>query len=252
MPNTPNYQLPYPLETDSADVPRDIQALAVKIDGVLPNVGFPTGGGLDWYATTPPAGFLLCDGSAISRTSFSALFGVLGTTWGAGDGTSTFNLPDTRGRVIVGYAPGGHADVASIAANDGAALASRRPRHGHTNGVTAGHNLSLPAHGHGVSDPGHGHGVNDPGHSHNFNASWHADGPNSGRLFPDTAGPAQGGLVIASGTGISVQAAGTGVGVGNPTSYPGITGGVQISGSIGVTGPVDSPSYVVAAKAVKT
>src|SRR5215471_11435190 len=144
---TPVYALPYPDPTDPADVPHDVQALANRLEVVLPTVGqagVPVGGGIDWYAASPPSGFLLCDGSAISRTTYAALFGILGTIWGPGDGSTTFNLPDTRGRVIVGFAPGGHADVATIGANDGAALASRRPRHGHTNGVTAGHTLSLP------------------------------------------------------------------------------------------------------------
>lgn len=46
--------------------------------------------------TTPPEGTLLCDGSAVSRDTYSDLFDVIGTTWGEGDGTSTFNLPDLR------------------------------------------------------------------------------------------------------------------------------------------------------------
>ena len=50
----------------------------------------------------PPTGFLLCDGSAISRVTFSALFAVLGTTYGAGDGSTTFNLPNLKGKVPVG------------------------------------------------------------------------------------------------------------------------------------------------------
>lgn len=52
--------------------------------------------------TIPPTGFLLCDGSAISRSTFSALFAVLGTTYGTGDGSTTFNLPNLKGRVPVG------------------------------------------------------------------------------------------------------------------------------------------------------
>lgn len=52
--------------------------------------------------TLPPTGFLLCDGSAISRATFSALFAVLGTSYGVGDGSTTFNLPDLKGRVPVG------------------------------------------------------------------------------------------------------------------------------------------------------
>jgi len=59
-----------------------------------------------WPAPTPPDGYLIRDGSAISRTAYSALFAVLGTTFGAGDGSTTFNLPDDRGRVIAGYKSG--------------------------------------------------------------------------------------------------------------------------------------------------
>ena len=225
-----------------------------RLNAVLPAPAqVPTGVMWDYAGTAAPSGWLLCDGSAISRTTYATLFSIIGTSYGPGDGSTTFNIPDSSGRVSVGV--GTHADVNTVGKNEGmATVANRRPKHNHTNGVTAGHNLSLPNHGHSVSDPGHGHGVNDPGHSHNFNASWHADGPNSGRLFPDTAGPAQGGLVIASGTGISVQAAGTGVGVGNPTSLPGINGGVTIAGTVGPAGTntVDSAPYLVCTKIIKT
>lgn len=51
---------------------------------------------------TPPNGWLLCDGSAISRTTYAKLFAVIGTTYGAGDGSTTFNLPNLKGRVPVG------------------------------------------------------------------------------------------------------------------------------------------------------
>jgi microcystin-dependent protein len=52
---------------------------------------------------TPPSGWLTCDGSAVSRTTYSALFTALGVTYGTGDGSTTFNVPDMRGRVIAGY-----------------------------------------------------------------------------------------------------------------------------------------------------
>lgn len=53
-----------------------------------------TGQIIDWPTATAPVGFLEADGSAISRDTYSALFAVIGTTFGAGDGTTTFNLPD--------------------------------------------------------------------------------------------------------------------------------------------------------------
>jgi len=51
--------------------------------------------------TTPGPGCLLADGSAVSRTTYAGLFAAIGTTFGDGDGTNTFNLPDCRGRVLV-------------------------------------------------------------------------------------------------------------------------------------------------------
>lgn len=53
-------------------------------------------------ATAAPAGWLACDASAVSRTTYAALFAAIGTTFGAGDGSTTFNVPDFRGRVPVG------------------------------------------------------------------------------------------------------------------------------------------------------
>jgi microcystin-dependent protein len=82
--------------------------------------------------STAPSGWLVCDGSAISRTTYSLLFAVVGTSYGAGDGSTTFNLPDLRGRTPVGYAAGGNADVATLGLNDGVALANRRPKHQHS------------------------------------------------------------------------------------------------------------------------
>lgn len=71
--------------------------------GVAPaTVTFPVGGMIDFAGTLAPSGWLLCYGQAISRTTYASLFGVLGTAWGIGNGSSTFNLPDTRGRTFIG------------------------------------------------------------------------------------------------------------------------------------------------------
>jgi microcystin-dependent protein len=59
-----------------------------------------------WTTTTAPTGFLLCQGQAVSRTTFATLFGVIGSTFGSGDGSTTFNVPDMRGRVAVGVGTG--------------------------------------------------------------------------------------------------------------------------------------------------
>lgn len=62
----------------------------------------PAGSMLQWPTATAPTGFLVCNGAAVSRTIYAALFAVVGTTFGAGDGTTTFNLPDFDNRFPVG------------------------------------------------------------------------------------------------------------------------------------------------------
>lgn len=57
---------------------------------------------MDFCGATPPDGWLICDGSAVSRATYARLFAVIGTTFGSGNGTTTFSLPDGRGRVIAG------------------------------------------------------------------------------------------------------------------------------------------------------
>lgn len=57
-------------------------------------------------ASVAPSGWLLCDGSAISRTTFAVLFNALGTTYGVGNGSTTFNIPDCRGRTLIGAGAG--------------------------------------------------------------------------------------------------------------------------------------------------
>jgi len=58
----------------------------------------PSGAMVDFAGTVAPAGWLMCDGSAVSRTVYASLFAAVGSSYGAGDGSTTFNLPDFRGR----------------------------------------------------------------------------------------------------------------------------------------------------------
>jgi len=64
--------------------------------------GIPTGAMIPFAGASAPTGWLLCDGSAVSRTTYATLFATLGTAYGVGDGSTTFNLPDMRGRVAAG------------------------------------------------------------------------------------------------------------------------------------------------------
>jgi len=76
-----------------------------KLDGPLG--GTPVGSIVAYGGTAAPTGWLLCDGSAVSRTIYDDLFAILGTTYGAGDGSTTFNLPDLRQRFPLGLATAG-------------------------------------------------------------------------------------------------------------------------------------------------
>lgn len=123
-------------KTDSTQLLQAIKTIAV-----------PTGR-VDMFAgASTPLGYLLCNGAAISRTTFAALFTAIGTVWGAGDGTTTFNVPDLRGRAPVGAGQGTGLTNRALAANGGA----------ETVALTAANN---GPHTHSIVDPGHFHGAN--------------------------------------------------------------------------------------------
>lgn len=74
-------------------------------------------GWIGWYPVeTPPEGTLVCNGGAVSRTAYAELFAVLGTKYGAGDGSTTFNLPDLRGQFVRGT--GGNAAALGVKQGD--------------------------------------------------------------------------------------------------------------------------------------
>jgi len=81
---------------------KDGAVTAAKLDSAAVSVLMPTGTVLSYAAAVAPLGYLVCDGAAISRTTYSSLFGIIGVTYGVGDGSTTFNIPDLRGRVIAG------------------------------------------------------------------------------------------------------------------------------------------------------
>lgn len=100
--------------------------------------------------STAPTGWLLCDGSAVSRTTFAGLFAVVGTTYGAGDGSTTFNLPDFRGRVAVGR-DAGQTEFDVLGESGGAKThtltTGQLPSHDHT---FSGTTNTTGAHTHGL------------------------------------------------------------------------------------------------------
>ena len=131
----------------------DIQAGAITYDKLaqsLINIICPVGMVVPFAGVSPAGFWRVCDGSAISRTTYSALFAQLGTYWGGGDGSTTFNLPNFVNRVPVGYGSGASWGFG-------------------TYGGESAHQLSIaemPGHDHGYSQTPHDHGT----HSHTYTA----------------------------------------------------------------------------------
>ena len=100
-------QITYADKTKLNDIPsipaenkiRDVDINEIKI---VVNENTPVGLISTYAGSTAPSGWLICDGSAISRTTYANLFSVIGTTFGSGDGSSTFNLPNLKGKIPVG------------------------------------------------------------------------------------------------------------------------------------------------------
>lgn len=93
----------------------------------------PSGVVTQFGGVLAPSGWLMCDGTPASRTVYASLFAAVGTVYGAGDGSTTFNLPDLQGRVPVGKGP--NASVSVLGGNDGQAAADRRPHHRTSNAL---------------------------------------------------------------------------------------------------------------------
>lgn len=114
----------------------------------LPVGGLPAGSIIQWSSNTAPANWLICDGSAVSRTVYSSLFAVIGTTYGTGDGSTTFNLPDLRGRVPVGKNAGTFSSLAGTGGEEAHTLTvNEMPSHNHgstySDGVTPKNSIWL-------------------------------------------------------------------------------------------------------------
>lgn len=86
----------------TAKVIDDLNTVVTELEGYQEALN-PTGAIVQFAGSTAPTGYLLCDGSAISRTTYATLFTAISTTYGVGNGSTTFNLPNLKGKVPVGY-----------------------------------------------------------------------------------------------------------------------------------------------------
>ena len=124
-------------------------ALAVEAGASVTGLStLPAGMVAPFAGATAPEGWLLCDGRAVSRTDYAALFAAIGTTYGAGDRRTTFNLPDLRGRAVAGKDDMGGRAAGRLTNRSGGVDGDRL---GAAGGAET-HTLSeaqLPSHGHG-------------------------------------------------------------------------------------------------------
>jgi microcystin-dependent protein len=110
-------------------------------------------------AATARDGFLLCDGSAVNRVQYKDLFQVIGATYGAGDGSTTFNVPDLRGRFPLGKAGTG---TGATLGSTGGAIDHTHTGPSHVHGLTAASTASAGAHDHGAATG------NESAHTHSL------------------------------------------------------------------------------------
>jgi len=120
-------------------------------------LAFPTGSMFPFAGATAPAvtiggvvAWLLCDGAAVSRTDFADLFAVLASTYGAGNGTTTFNVPDLRGRIPMGAGTGTGLNATGTGAPTGTAQTARTRGEwfGEETHLLTGAESGVPAHSH--------------------------------------------------------------------------------------------------------
>jgi microcystin-dependent protein len=178
----------------------------------------PVGGIVMYGGTVAPSGWLLCDGAAVSRQTYNDLWLVIGETYGAGNGGTTFQVPDFRQRFALGLAVSGTGSILGLAGVGGAI------DHTHTG----------PSHTHPIAS--HVHTV--PAHTHNLPAvGWGKVGPTN----PDTSET----MLVGSGAGINNYQA-----TGNTSVASAVTdtGGIALTtdaGGTAVTGTANPPFLTV-------
>lgn len=233
----------------TASLPRNGTApmtgpLILARDGILPkeattvdqlngaiagSSNYLSAGAIQYFAMVAiPSGWLEANGAEVSRTTYANLFATIGTVFGTGNGTTTFNLPDLRGTFIRGFDNGRSIDPGRAF---GSSQAGSNAAHSHT--------VTDPTHTHGASQPAHSHAVTDPGHSHSIDLGTGEGGAlragsNQGSDSTDVS-------TLTSATGVSVQ-----------SSQPGISVNFAYSGvSVGASGGEARPVNLALVACIK-
>ena len=134
-----------PVTADTRSITERVNVLIRDYNTLL---GVPAGCVMPYAGATAPDGWLLCHGQAVSRTTYADLFAAIGTAYGPGDGSTTFNVPDLRGRIAAGRDDMGGTDAGRLAGG----VANRTTLGGAGGAPT--HTLTtaeIPAHSHGFT-----------------------------------------------------------------------------------------------------
>lgn len=169
---------------------------AVTADKLAPGAALPAGAIMPYAGAAEPAGWLFCDGRAVSRTTYADLFAAIGTTYGAGDGSTTFNLPNLKGRVPVGF-DSAQVEFDALGEAGGSKThtltAAELPSHAHPIGGSTGNASNDHTHGVNITSGGesadHAHLIDPPNtvtdsqgaHAHNVRTTPASGSPQSPR-----------------------------------------------------------------------
>lgn len=150
---------PLTLNGDTPTSPHQAVDKSYVDNFVAYSTGLPIGFVIPYAGSVVPGGFLLCNGQAVSRTTYDQLFTAIGTTYGVGDGSTTFNLPNLVDRFIRGKS-----STRALGSIQQSSLAS------HNHSISdPGHTHVITPTAHSHADGGHYHAVSDPGHAHGYN-----------------------------------------------------------------------------------
>jgi microcystin-dependent protein len=182
----------------------------------------PLAAGMDyWGSTTPNSAFAFPAGQAISRTAYASLYAIIGATYGSGDGSTTFNLPDLRGRVVAALDNMGGSAASRLTTSYFGANSGQPPTSLGNVGGLESHTLTtaqLASHSHAntLTDPGHTHATN-PGSANAILI----DSSHGGSVGFSAGGNSTSGLTVSlASTGISINNVNAGNGNAHPNVQP--------------------------------